>query len=158
MQSRIKKFVIEQMWTMLTHPIWKCVCLLAFLIFMTRPSFMNALTKFTVKSTRVAIRQVISLITLLLENFADEIIYQLEFALRDALPGMPELKEVQQSRVLTIAHLVSAGVGASFVYLINFIQTRRTPLQWATRSAGCSPPPPHHTPTGGLGREKIYVD
>ena len=67
-------------------------------------------------------------ITLLLENIADEVIYQLEFVLRDALPGMPELKEVQHSRVLTIAHLVSAGVGASFVYIINVVQMRRTAL------------------------------
>ena len=154
LQSRIKKFIVKQIWTMLTHPIWKFICLLALLVFMTRPAFMNALTKFMVKSTRVAIRHVIALITLLLENIADEVIYQLEFVLRDALPGMPELKEVQHSRVLTIAHLVSAGVGASFVYIINVVQMRRTALPWATRFAGSSPPPPHHTPTGGLGKGK----
>ncbi len=59
------------------------VCLpISIVDFMTRPACMNALTKFTVKSTRVAIRQAIALITLLLENIADEVIYQLEFALR----------------------------------------------------------------------------
>ena len=59
------------------------VCLpISIVDFMTRPAYMNALTKFTVKSTRVAIRQAIALITLLLENIADEVIYQLEFALR----------------------------------------------------------------------------
>ena len=101
------------------------------------PAFMNALTKFTVKSARVAIRQAIALITLLLENIADE----------------------ERSPTFSCVNYYTSCVGWSrcfFVYIIHFIQTRRIQLPY-TRSASSSPPGTTYQQVD-MERGKIYVD
>ena len=112
-------------WELLVHPIWKYVCLLAFLIVLARPAIMHVSTKCLARLLRLALREVFHFLTLLLESLADEIIYQIDYTVRAALPPNVEFKDVAKSPGLLVYHILSAGWGAGMALLVNYIQARR---------------------------------
>ena len=56
-------------WELLVHPIWKYVCLLAFLIVLARPAIMHVSTKCLARLLRLALREVFHFLTLLVRKF-----------------------------------------------------------------------------------------
>ena len=127
-KSRGKEILLAAksvIWELLVHPIWKYVCLLAFLIVLARPAIMHVSTKCLARLLRLALREVFHFLTLLLESLADEIIYQIDYTVRTALPPNVEFKDVAQSPGLLAYHMFSAGWGAGMALLVNYIQARR---------------------------------
>ena len=112
-------------WELLVHPFWKYVCLIAFLIVLARRTIMHVSTKCLARMLRLVLREVFHFLTLLLEGLADEIIYQIDYTVRTALPPNVELKDVAKSPGLLVYHILSAGWGAGMAFLVNYIQARR---------------------------------
>lgn len=124
-RQKLLAFAKKSLWKALTHPVWKYVFLLVLGIFLVRPGVMNAITKWWGKFLRLMLRQLFLLVSMVLESIADEIIYQLDFAIRDALPPHIDIKDIPKQPLQTLSHLVSAAFGAGCVYLTAFIQQRR---------------------------------
>lgn len=112
-------------WELLVHPIWKYVCLLALLMVVAKPSIMHVATKYLAKIVRLALREVFHFCMLLLEGLADEVIYQIDYTVRSALPPNMDLKDALSSPGLLVYHILSAGWGAGMALLVNYIQARR---------------------------------
>lgn len=112
-------------WELLVHPFWKYVCLLVLLIVLARPSIMHVTTKCLARLVRLTLREVFHFCMLLLEGLADEVIYQIDYTVRSALPPNMELKDAVKSPGLLVYHILSAGWGAGMALLVNYIQARR---------------------------------
>ena len=117
--------LVKLLWKCLTHPFWGYVCLLVVLLLLARPVVVNAVTKYCAKLIRLGVRQTFTFISMLLESVADELIYQLDYALRESLPPHIDFKEVQKAPLQTFAHLLSAGLGAGFMYLATIVRAQR---------------------------------
>lgn len=117
------------LWQLLTHPVWKYVCLIALLLCLAKPFVMNAMSKYMVRVMRVIIRQGFLLVSLVLESIADELIYQLEFALRDALPPPSQNHDIPREPFQKLSHLMSAVIGAGCFYMTSLVRARHIGLQ-----------------------------
>lgn len=151
--GRLKLFapLAKLVWKCLTHPFWGYVCLLVELLLLARPVVVNAVTKYCAKLIRLGVRQLFTFISMLLESVADELIYQLDYALRESLPPHIDFKEAQKAPIQTFAHLLSAGFGAGLMYLATIVRAQRAVQYLASRFQLAAPPPPLHSPKGGFG-------
>lgn len=62
------------------------------------------------------------------EGILDELIYQIEFTVRQALPPDFDWDKIVQNPSTMFSHLISAFMGASISLLSTYIQQRRNPL------------------------------
>eukprot|EP00438_Fugacium_kawagutii_P011070 Skav217204 [mRNA] locus=scaffold3544:98164:102639:+ [translate_table: standard] len=99
------------------------------LILAVRPSLATACTKLLVRVMRVAIRRICGFFLLIFEGLLDELIYQIEFSVRQALPHNLDWEQVTHDPLSLFSHLVAALGGASISLLTTYIQirTRRIP-------------------------------
>lgn len=70
-------------------------------------------------------RRITGFIVLLLEGLLDELIYQIEFTIKQAIPSNIDLEQMAQSPVNLFSHLISAVTGAAFSLLVNYMHARR---------------------------------
>ena len=70
-------------------------------------------------------RRVAGIIALLLEGLIDEVIYQLEIVLRQALPEDLSFDEMARSPATAISHLFSALTGAALSLIASALHARR---------------------------------
>ena len=73
----------------------------------------------------LTMRRCISFLVMMAEGIFDELIYQLDYVLRDALPAGMNLPEATAATMNWLSHTLSGAVGA----LIATFVTRRMPLQ-----------------------------
>lgn len=100
--------------------IFACVALLL------RPAFSKMMSKVVVTMLRVGLRRVSNFIIAILEGLLDELIYQMDFMIRDALPFSEGLQETVIASFNWASHLVSNGLGAAVALLVQF---RRAQIQ-----------------------------
>ncbi len=97
----------------------KCLALFLFVAFLSKPSFSLVACKMFVASLRLTLRRFLSLCTMILEGFVDEMVYQIEFSVREALPSEASISEVARSSYHIGSHLVSGCLGAVVALLVS---------------------------------------
>lgn len=97
----------------------KCLTILLVVAFFSKPSFSMVTGKMFVASVRLILRRFLSLVTMILEGFADELIYQIEYSVREALPADTSISEVARSSYHFGSHLVSGCLGALVTLLVS---------------------------------------
>lgn len=86
---------------------------------MLRPAFSSIMAKMFVASLRLTIRRVLSLLAMILEGIVDELIYQLEFTLRGALPNDVSLQDTARQSYQLLSHIVASVFGAGITSLVS---------------------------------------
>lgn len=99
-----------------------CMILLVFLL---KPSLATICTQVLVKFMRLVIRRSTGFIIMLLEGLLDEIVYQIEFSVRQVLPSHLDLDKMAQAPFNLMSHFVSALTGAGISMLTQYMQARR---------------------------------
>lgn len=121
--------VRERLWwslmAFLQNKYCRYLLIFLFLGVFLRQSFSKALGKLLVTSVRLTMRRCISFLVMMAEGIFDELIYQLDYVLRDALPAGMNLPEATAATMNWLSHTLSGAVGA----LIATFVTRRMPLQ-----------------------------
>eukprot|EP00438_Fugacium_kawagutii_P015753 Skav233442 [mRNA] locus=scaffold1486:337681:338295:- [translate_table: standard] len=98
-----------------------CFCLALIL----RPAFSKMLSKLVVSTFRIGARRLLTFFVSILEGMLDELIYQVDFMMRDALPNGMNLNDAAKAPVQFFSHLISSMFGAAVAVLIQY---RRAPL------------------------------
>ena len=122
------------------------LCLLGAMVFICRPSVSTMLARVFVNFARLTVRRILHFLSILIEGMMDEIIMQIEFTVRDALPTVPEVTQAARSSFNLLSHVCSGVKGAIISILISHRRIQQA--GWAP-PLGCTPPPPHHH----LGRD-----
>lgn len=86
------------------------IVLLALLL---RPRFARVMAKLGVSTLRLVLRRAFGFMVMLLEGILDEIIYQVDFMIRDALPLPGSSSEAVGGTSNLISHLISGSFGAA---------------------------------------------
>lgn len=105
---------------------WKLLLLMLFSALICRPSFSRMASKVIVTTFRVSLRRLLSFCISILEGMLDELIYQMDFMMRDALPSGVNIPEAATASFNLISHLISSGMGAALALLV---QARRVQVQ-----------------------------
>lgn len=95
------------------------------LVFILKPSLATACAQVFVKFVRLVIRRIAGFVVLLLEGLLDELIYQIEFSIRQALPPNLVLQDMAQAPFNFMSHIFSALTGAGFALLTRRMQAGR---------------------------------
>lgn len=98
------------------------VCTL--LVFILKPSLATACTKVVVQFVRLMLRRVTAFLVMLLEGLPDELVYQIEFSIRQAIPPM-DFEQFVQAPFNFVSHIISAMTGAGITMLTHYMQARR---------------------------------
>lgn len=99
-----------------------CIC--TALMFLIRPSLATAFAKMLVRLMRLGMRHVTGFLLMIVEGLLDELVYQIEFSLRQALPHNLDWEQVTQEPLSLFSHLLSALVGASVSMLTTYMHGR----------------------------------
>ena len=75
------------------------------------------------RGVRLFVRQVIHFLCLLVDGVLDELTYQLEFAIREALPS--HLEDVPKATISFLSHMLSATTGAVISLISQHMYARR---------------------------------
>ena len=95
------------------------------LVFVLKPSLATACTKVLVKVVRLVLRRITGFLVLLLEGLLGELVYQIEFSIRQALPANIDLEQMARAPFALVSHLISALTGAGITLLTTYLQARR---------------------------------
>ena len=89
------------------------LCLLGVLVFVFRPSVSTMLARVSVNFARLTIRRILHFLSILIEGLMDEIIMQIEFTVRDALPMVPEVTQAARGSFQFLSNVFSGILGAA---------------------------------------------
>lgn len=95
------------------------------LTFVLRPSVSTLIARMMVTFLRLISRRIVTLLSMILDGFMDEIIYQVDFTVREALPEGFSGPETIRASYNLISHVISGTLGVCVTLLY---QMRRTPL------------------------------
>eukprot|EP00438_Fugacium_kawagutii_P027182 Skav234841 [mRNA] locus=scaffold1428:275955:276593:- [translate_table: standard] len=104
-----------------------CLVFMA-VILIVKPSLATACTRVLVKFFRLALRRLTGFLLLILEGLLDELVYQIEFSLRQALPQDFDWDQLQQNPLNLFSHLLSALSGAAISMLSSYMVRRHRPI------------------------------
>ncbi len=93
--------------------------LILVLAVMLRPAFSSIVARMFVASLRLTMRRVMSLLAMILEGIVDELIYQLEYTLRGALPNDVSLQETARHSYQFLSHIFASAIGASITFVVS---------------------------------------
>ena len=154
--------VRERLWwslmAFLQNKYCRYLLIFLFLGVFLRQSFSKALGKLLVTSVRLTMRRCISFLVMMAEGIFDELIYQLDYVLRDALPAGNEFARSHSSNhELVVPYLVRCcGCSYSYVCYTPYAPAAMTAMHH--RACGrlqllrlFAAPPPLHSPMGGFG-------
>ncbi len=97
-----------------TYKYVSWIVMLLCLALMVRPRFARTIAKLSIGFLRLTMRRLLGFLVLLLEGLVDEIIYQIDFMIRDALPnGVPVSDGITGISNL-VSHIISGSFGAGF--------------------------------------------
>lgn len=85
-----------------------------------RPAFSRMVSKVLVTVLRVGLRRIINLATAVFEGLLDELIYQLDHLIRDALPPGAGFSDSMIASFNWFSHLLSSSFGAAVALLVQF--------------------------------------
>eukprot|EP00435_Cladocopium_sp_Y103_P062175 s497_g23.t1 len=102
-----------------------CALVCVALVFILKPSLATACTKVFVQFVRLMLRRATSFLVLLLEGLLDELVYQIEFSIRQALPDNIDLEQMARAPLKLLSHCISALAGAGVILLATYMQARR---------------------------------
>lgn len=94
-------------------------------VFVLKPSLATVCTKVFVKVVRLVLRCITGILVLLLEGLLDELVYQIEFSIRQALPPKIDLEQMAKAPFTLLSHLISALTGAGITLLTTYMEARR---------------------------------
>ncbi len=94
-----------------TRSGWLALCLIGLLL-LAKPAVTATLAKLVASSVRLAFRRCIAFWSMVLESLMDEVIYQLEYTVREALPLANDIPEAVRPSNSLVSHFLSAGIGA----------------------------------------------
>lgn len=101
--------------------------LLVFILgLLIRHSFSKAIGKLMMTTIRLTLRRAISFVVMILEGIFDELVYQLEFLMRDSLPHGFSMPDGPAEAFNLMSHFLSGLCGAALTMLLNM---RRMPVQ-----------------------------
>ena len=80
-----------------------------------------------VRAVRLLVRH-LHFLSMLLDGVLDELVYQLEFAIRDALPPQMDLQHAPRAAWHLLSHLLSAMTGATISILTSRWVARPVPV------------------------------
>ncbi len=95
----------------------RSVVLCSLLAWLLRPSVSAFIAKAVVTTLRLGIRRMMVFASMILEGLIDEMVYQLEYTVREALPAGLELPEKTVAHFGWLSHLFSGAIGAILVFL-----------------------------------------
>lgn len=105
--------------TLWASMLLRCLTIFLVVAFLSKPSFSMVTCKMFVASVRLILRRFLSLFTMILEGFVDELVYQIEYSVREALPADTSISEVARSSYHFGSHLVSGCLGALVTLLVS---------------------------------------
>ena len=76
------------------------------------------------KFVRLVLRRITGFIVLLLEGLLDELVYQIEFSIRQALQANMDFEKMVQAPLNLFSHILSAVTGAGLTLLGTYMRTR----------------------------------
>ena len=101
------------------------VVVFALLAFLLKPALATACTKVFVRMLRLALRRLTGFLLLILEGLLDEVIYQIEYTMKQALPHTLDLEHFTTAPIQFISHLLSAITGAAISSIATYISNRQ---------------------------------
>ena len=99
-----------------TRTGWLALFLICLLL-LAKPAVTTTFAKLVASSVRLALRRCIAFWSMTLESLMDEVIYQLEYTVREALPLASEIPEAVRPSNSLVSHLFSAAIGAFAAFL-----------------------------------------
>lgn len=104
---------------------WIFILLLITFVLLLKPAVSATLAKMLGTGVRLFLRRVFIFWSIVLENVMDEISYQLDFMVKEALPFTAEVPEGVQTPGNWVSHLFSAGFGV----ILTLLHSRRGQVQ-----------------------------
>eukprot|EP00438_Fugacium_kawagutii_P036181 Skav232968 [mRNA] locus=scaffold1735:245378:247094:+ [translate_table: standard] len=95
------------------------------LVFVVKPGLATVCAQVFVKVIRLVLRRIAGFVVLLVEGLLDELIYQIEFSIRQALPSNMDPQDIVQAPFNLFSHFLSAFTGAGVSLLAVYMQARR---------------------------------
>lgn len=89
------------------------------LAFLFRPSVSTVVTKLLVAGARLAFRRVVGFLSMLVDGLMDEVIFQLDYAVREALPAGLSVPEVTRESFNLLGRVISGSLGAAITFLFT---------------------------------------
>lgn len=99
-----------------TRTGWLALCLI-FLLLLAKPAVTTTFAKLVASSVRLALRRCIAFWSLIMESLMDEVIYQLEYTVREALPLASDIPEAVRPSNSLVSHFFSAAMGGFAAFL-----------------------------------------
>ena len=121
----IKSFLWEMFRTLTLNRAVLIVVIWVALMFLLKPTLATACTKVFVRILRLALRRLTGFLLLILEGLLDEIVYQIEYTMRQALPYAMDLEQFTTAPIQFISHLLSAITGAAISSIATYIGNRQ---------------------------------
>jgi hypothetical protein len=121
----IKSFLWEMFRTLTLNRAVLIVVICVALMFLLKPTLATACTKVFVRILRLALRRLTGFLLLILEGLLDEIVYQIEYTMRQALPHALDLEQFTTAPIQFISHLLSAITGAAISSIATYIGNRQ---------------------------------
>ena len=121
----IKSFLWEMFRTLTLNRAVLIVVICVALMFLLKPTLATACTKVFVRILRLALRRLTGFLLLILEGLLDEIVYQIEYTMRQALPHALDLEQFTTAPIQFISHLLSAITGAVISSIATYIGNRQ---------------------------------
>ncbi len=112
-------------WLSLRRWRWIFILLLITFVLLLKPAVSATLAKMLGTGVRLFLRRVFIFWSIVLENVMDEISYQLDFMVKEALPFTAEMPEGSQTPGHWASHLFSAGFGV----VLTLLHLRRGQVQ-----------------------------
>lgn len=126
--SRWRKFfaVLRKCWTSAWGLTWaRYVIIISCLILLFKPPVSTLLTRYTVRWLRLCVRRVVEILAMIVEGMMDEVIYQLDRALKGTLPQDMKMSELPSVAMHLFSNGLSAIIGASVSLVSSHLYARR---------------------------------
>ena len=119
------RHALKGVW-MSTKARW--LVILVFVCLLAKPALSTFTARAVVQGLRLCVRRTLQLALMLMEGLVDELVYQMEYAMRESLPSGVNFSDFAGAPIQHTSHLLSALIGASMSLLA---QTLRAQVQHA---------------------------
>ena len=95
------------------------------LLILFKPPISTLMTRYVVRWLRLCLRRIVEILAMIVEGMMDEMIYQLDKALKGTLPQDMKLDELPSVALHLLSNGVSALIGAGVSLLSSYLYARR---------------------------------
>ena len=100
------------------------VTLIVTMVVLFKPSLATAVTKILVRLPRLTLGRITGFLVLLMEGLLNEVLYQIEYALRQVLPHPIDFEQFASAPFQMLPHVISTILGAFFPSIATYISNR----------------------------------